>query len=116
MTLGLLDEVCPVSLELLGALYRADDETLGELLSDFPDKTRGRLAVYLYGRSHTHELGIRIAAGCDGSVLRRAAGIVGNVLYEQSRQTYARPSYGENRIASRSKVSLGGSRAVRSAV
>ena len=111
MTLGLLDEICPVPLDQLGALYRADDETRDELLSEIPEKARAKLAVYLYGRRHTHELGIRVAAGCDGSTLRRAAGLVGNALFEQSRQPYARPSHGETRAASRTKISLGGAKA-----
>lgn len=111
MTLSLTEEICPVSLELLGELYRADDERLADLLIDLSETTRAKLAVYLYGRSHTHELGLRVAAGCDGGVLRRAAGVVGNAIYEQSRLPYARPSHGENRPMVRNKISLGGARA-----
>lgn len=110
MTLSLTEEICPVSLELLGEMYRADAERLADLLAELSETTRAKLAVYLYGRSHTHELGLRIAAGCEGSTLRRAAGLVGNAIYEQSRQPYARPSHGENRPMARAKISLGGSR------
>ncbi len=111
MTLGLLDEICPVPLDLLGALYRADDETLEDLLNEIPERTRAQLAVYLYGRSHTHALGIRVAARCDGATLRRAAGLVGNALYEQSRQSHARPAEGGSRLSSRTRITLGGNKA-----
>ena len=110
MTLGLLDEACPVSLETLGALYRADEEQLAEMLAGLPETTRAQLAVYLYGRSHTHELGIRIAAGCEVSTLRRAAGLIGNVLYEQSRKGYVAPIYGGYRSVAKAKISLGGAK------
>lgn len=80
MTLGLTEDVCPVSLEALGRLYRADPDAIAGLVAAIPEATRARLAVYLYGRSHTHELGLRVAATCEGSTLRRAAGLIGNLV------------------------------------
>ena len=100
---------CPVATEVLGRLIASEAETLPSLLEGIPETTRARLAVYLYGRSHTHELGIRIAATCDGAVLRRAAGLVGNTLYDLSRRPYAAPSYGNHRSQG-SRISLGGPR------
>ena len=65
-----------------------------DLLDGIPEATRARLAVWLYGRSHTHEIGVRVAATCDGATLRRTAGLVGNVLYDLSRRPYAAPNHG----------------------
>ncbi|WP_375463670.1 hypothetical protein [uncultured Methylobacterium sp.] len=100
---------CPISPEALGRIARADSETLTVLVDGIPEATRARLAVYLYGRSHTHELGVRIAATCEGSTLRRAAGLVGNTLYDLSRRPYAPPSYGSHRTQT-GRISLGGPR------
>ncbi|GEO99528.1 hypothetical protein GCM10007887_24050 [Methylobacterium haplocladii] len=109
MTTILNEDMCPVPLELLGALYRADPEQLDEILDGIAEPTRARLAVYLYGRSHTHGLGLKVAAGCEGSTLRRACGLIGNVLFEQSRRNPVMQSFG-SRILPSKRVSLGGSR------
>lgn len=101
---------CPVPAEALGRLARADPETVAELVAGIPEATRARLAVYLYGRSHTHELGIRIAATCEGTTLRRAAGLVGNLLHDLSRRPYAAPAYGAPRTSGAARISLGGPR------
>jgi hypothetical protein len=103
---------CPVSLDMLSRLYRAGPEALSEQLGGIPEATRARLAVYLYGRSHTRQLGVQIAATCEGASLRRAAGFVGNALHDLSRQnpvvwSEAIPSTGGKRT-----ISLAGSRAV----
>lgn len=101
---------CPVPLEALGRLTRAAPDAVADLVAGIPEATRARLAVYLYGRSHTHELGIRIAATCEGQTLRRAAGLVGNALYDLSRRPYAAPAYGAPRASGASRISLGGPR------
>ncbi len=49
-----------------------------------------------------------MAASCDGATLRRAAGIVGNALYDLSRRPYAAPSHG-TRSGGAGRISLGGS-------
>ena len=100
---------CPLPPDALGKISRADPETVSAMVREIPEATRARLAVYLYGRSHTHELGIRIAATCDGATLRRAAGIVGNTLYDLSRRPYTPPSYGSPRTQG-VRISLGGPR------
>lgn len=51
------DNHCPVPLKTLGTLYRADGFVVAELLDTIQEETRACLAVYLYGRSHTHALG-----------------------------------------------------------
>jgi hypothetical protein len=101
---------CPVPIDTLSRLYRADPETLSDQLEGIPEATRARLAVYLYGRSHTRQLGVQIATTCEGSSLRRVAGFAGNALHDLSRQNPsawvdAIPSAGGKR-----GVSLAGSR------
>jgi len=102
-------ESCPVSLEMLGRIYRADADELAILISGIPERTRARFAVYLYGRSHTHELGLKVGAACTKVALRQAEGPLGDAIYDQSRRCYARPTHGETRPAFARKVSLAGS-------
>ena len=97
---------CPVPPETVGRLIQSDPAGAQYLLDGIPEATRARLAVWLYGRSHTHEIGIRVAATCEGATLRRTAGLVGNVLYDLSRRPYAAPSHG-TRSGSASRISLG---------
>lgn len=103
------DAGCPISEDALGRIYRADGEVLDDLLAGIPDTTRARLAAYLYGRSHTHELGVRVAATCDAATMKRTSGPLGEAIHAQSRQQYARPTYGEERRLSPKRVSLAGS-------
>lgn len=77
---------CPVPIDMLSRLYRAEPEALADQLGGIPEATRARLAVYLYGRSHTRQLGVQIATTCEGASLRRVAGFVGNALHDLSRQ------------------------------
>ncbi|GEP06643.1 hypothetical protein [Methylobacterium oxalidis] len=103
-----LDTGCPVPLDLLGRIYRADLEMVPDLIGTLPERTRAQLAVFLYGRSHTFTLGVRIAATCDGSVLRRVAGLIGNALYDLSRQQGTVLASGSARSVTSKQISLGG--------
>lgn len=103
------DAGCPVSEDTLGRLYRAEGEVLDHLLTGIPETTRARLAAYLYGRSHTQELGVRVAATCEAATMRRTSGALGEAIHAQSRQGYTRPTYGEERRSSSKRVSLAGS-------
>lgn len=103
-------EGCPVSLDMLGRIYRADADKLLILVAAIPERIRARLAAYLYGRSHTHELGLKVGAACTRAALTQAEGPLGEAIYAQSRQSYARPTHGETRLAFVKKVSLAGSR------
>lgn len=100
---------CPVPIDTLNQLYRAEPEALSDQLGGIPEATRARLAIYLYGRSHTRRLGVQIAATCEGSSLRRAAGFVGNALYDLSRQNPATWSEAAPSNGARRGVSLAGS-------
>ncbi len=98
---------CPIPLDLLAHLTRAGVEAVPQLLNAVPEATRAQLAAWLYGRSHTHEIGVRVAGTCGRTSLDRTAGALGRVLYDLSRQTYAAPSHGTIRSNGR-RVSLGG--------
>lgn len=100
---------CPVSLDVLGTLYRGDAEAVETLLSDIPSATRARLATYLYGKSHLHALGLRVASACTETDLVRVAGTAGAVLFAQSRSAPRAP---ETRYPGHRRISLAGSRSV----
>ncbi|TNC14857.1 hypothetical protein FF100_04565 [Methylobacterium terricola] len=100
---------CPVSLDVLGTLYRGDAEAVETVLADIPSRTRARLAAYLYGKSHLHALGLRVASACSETDLVRVAGTAGAVLFAQSR-TAPRPA--EARHPGQRRISLAGSRSV----
>jgi hypothetical protein len=105
-----LADDCPVPLDLFSRLTRANTDTLPSLLEDVSETKRARLAVWLYGRSHTHEIGVRIAATCEGATLRREAGLVGDKLHDLSKVPYVVPTYGIDRPStSRCRISLSGS-------
>ena len=102
-------EACPVSLDLLGRVYRVDADKMLLLIADVPENIRARLAAYLYGRSHTHELGLQVGATCTMAALSGAEGPLGEAIYAQSRQTYARPDHGKARSPFKRRISLSGS-------
>ena len=106
------EDGCPVPAETLGRLYRADAETLPHLVANIPQRTRAQLAVFLYGRTHTRELSVRVAATCEAALLMQTAGTLGEVIYAQSRDGYMQPTYGEDR-PSKGAISLAGSRKAR---
>ena len=79
----------------------------------FLSAPRAQLAVFLYGRTHTRELGVRVAATCEAALLMQTAGTLGEVIYAQSRDGYMQPTYGEDRRPSKGAISLAGSRKAR---
>jgi hypothetical protein len=104
------EDGCPVSPEMLGRIYRAEAATLPSLVAAIPERTRARLAVFLFGRMHTRELGVRVAATCEAALLMQIAGALGEAIYSQSRLGYAQNTYGEDRRPLRGAISLAGSR------
>ncbi|GEP04749.1 hypothetical protein [Methylobacterium oxalidis] len=112
------DPNCPVSLDLLGEVYRADDYDLPEILARIPPLTRAKLAAYLYGKSHMHQLGLTVARACERDDLVRAAGEIGSVIHGQAHLKPARPAPSEPaarpgaaKPGAPRKISLGGSAA-----
>ena len=98
MTLGLTEDACPVPLETVGSLYRAERDAFPDLVETIPEATRARLAIYLYSHSHTRELGLRVAATCAVIALKYAAGPLGEAIYMLARQRYGQPEYGALRL------------------
>jgi hypothetical protein len=104
----------PVSLEILGELYKADEYDLKELLAAFPEEKRMQLALFCYGKAHLRDLALKIAASCDPARLAEVAGTIGEVLAAQSRA--GKLSFGdeaptpEPKQKPKAKISLGGSR------
>lgn len=106
------DPACPVSLDLLGEVYRADEYDLPGILAAMPATTRARLAVYLYGKSHMHQLGLRVARACERDDLVRVAGEIGSVVHGQAQMKAPRPTVATPAApAPAKKISLGGSMA-----
>jgi hypothetical protein len=82
----LADDVCPISDDLLGELYRANDLFVPGFVSTLPPDVRASLALFCYRRSHLHSMGLGIAASCDEDNLVRAGGSVGAFLFVSSRE------------------------------
>jgi hypothetical protein len=82
-----MEEICPVSDQLLANLYRANKFNLRELIAAVVPDVRASLAMFCYRRSHFHDLGLSIAASCDEDDLVRSCGGAGGVLFARSRET-----------------------------
>ena len=74
ITARAFEDGCLVPAETLGRLYRADAGTVPSLVAGIPQRTRARLAVFLYGRMHTRSLGVRLAATCEAALLMHSDG------------------------------------------
>jgi len=84
------EEACPVSEELLGALYRSSPHGLSELVQSVGAETRALLAMYCYRRAHLQTVGLAIAATCE-EVDLAWLGTAGAFLFSQSRQVPHKP-------------------------
>ena len=62
-----------------------------EFTRPLPEAQRARLAAFCYKRTHLHGLGLKIASTCSCNALVDAAGTVGRVIYDQSRQGQQTP-------------------------
>jgi hypothetical protein len=79
-------EACPVGDDLLGELYRANENGLPALVESVSSDVRAMLALFCYRRSHLHSLAVSIASTCSERELTQFGGRVGSVLYAQSRE------------------------------
>lgn len=96
------NDFCPVQEDLLGAMYRASENGLPQLVESVSSDVRAMLALFCYRRSHLHSLAIAIAASCDERELIQLGGRVGSTLYALSHETaVSRPtaaaSYGSRK-------------------
>ena len=80
------NDFSPVREDLLGEMYRANDEGLPHLVKSVSSDVRAMLALFCYRRSHLHSLALRIATSCDERELIRLGGRVGSTLYRLSRE------------------------------
>jgi hypothetical protein len=80
-------EACPVGDDLLGELYRANENGLPALVESVSSDVRAMLALFCYRRSHLHSLALAIASTCSERELTQFGGRVGSVIYAQSRDS-----------------------------
>ena len=88
------NDFCPVRDELLGEMYRANENGLPQLVAGVSSEVRAMLALFCYRRSHLHSLALSIATSCSERELIQLGGRVGSTLYALSRApaTRAAPS------------------------
>ena len=89
------NDFCPVRDELLGQMYRANENGLPQLVETVSSDVRAMLALFCYRRSHLYALALSIAATCSERELIQFGGRVGSTLYALSREaptTRAAPS------------------------
>ncbi|MGU3469202.1 hypothetical protein ACLBXO_30625 [Methylobacterium sp. C33D] len=76
----------PVPIELISALFRADDAERDRLLAPMPAYGRARIAAYCAEHARLEALGLKVARTCDEATLVRAAGeTVGADLFARAR-------------------------------
>jgi hypothetical protein len=81
------NDFCPVKDDLLGAMYRASEHGLPQLVASVAPDVRAMLALFCYRRSHLHTLALSIAASCTERDLIALGGRVGSTLFALSRET-----------------------------
>jgi hypothetical protein len=87
------NDFCPVREDLLGEMYRANENGLAQLVESVSSDVRAMLALFCYRRSHLHALALTIAASCDERDLVQFGGRVGSTLYALAREApVARPA------------------------
>ncbi len=80
------NDFCPVRDDLLGAMYRANENGLPQLVESVSADVRAMLALFCYKRSHLHSLALAIASTCSERELAQLGGRVGSTLYALSRE------------------------------
>src|SRR3954465_15054365 len=83
------NDFCPVRDDLLGAMYRANENGLPQLVESVSADVRAMLALFCYKRSHLHSLALAIAASCNERDLIQLGGRVGPPLSALSREAPA---------------------------
>src|SRR6201996_4827000 len=83
------NDFCPVREELLGEMYRANENGLALLVEPVSSDVRAMLALFCYRRSHLHTLALSIASSCTERELIHFGGRVGSTLYALSRESTA---------------------------
>jgi hypothetical protein len=81
------NDSCPVGDDLLGQMYRTNENGLPALVASVSSDVRAMLALYCYRRSHLHALGVAIATTCEERDLVQLGGRVGTTLFAISRES-----------------------------
>lgn len=97
---------CPVSDDLLGAMYRANENGLPHLVASVPSEVRAMLALFCYRRNHMHALAISIASSCSERELIEHGGRVGSTLYALAREAPSVRSVSVSAYSSRKAITL----------
>ena len=91
--------------DFVGWLYRADENSVLEVMSQLSPQERANVAVFCYQKAHLHHIGLAIAATCDPGALIQALGTVrGRILFAQSRE--GRPQIDRRPPGQRRKITL----------
>jgi hypothetical protein len=100
------NDFCPVRDELLGEMYRANENGLPQLVESVSSDVRAMLALFCYRRSHLHSLALAIAASCSERELTQLGGRVGSTLYTLSRETPAARAAPSSSYGNRKPITL----------
>jgi hypothetical protein len=100
------NDFCPVRDELLGEMYRANENGLPQLVESVSSDVRAMLALFCYRRSHLHSLALSIAANCSERELIQLGGRVGSTLYALSREAPGTRSVASSSYGNRKPITL----------
>jgi hypothetical protein len=100
------NDFCPVRDELLGEMYRANENGLPQLVESVSSEVRAMLALFCYRRSHLHSLALSIASSCSERELIQLGGRVGSTLYALSRETPGTRSTPSSSYGNRKPITL----------
>ena len=90
-----------ISEDVVGRLHRSNGRDVDQILADFSEDQRARLALFCYGRVHMREIGLAVAATCEAGSLIDAGGHAGHTLYLMARErpvATAKPMTGRYQI------------------
>jgi hypothetical protein len=100
------NDFCPVRDELLGEMYRANENGLPQLVASVSSDVRAMLALFCYRRSHLYTLALSIAASCSERELIQLGGRVGSTLYALSREASSARSAPSSSYGHRKPITL----------
>jgi hypothetical protein len=100
------NDFCPVRDELLGEMYRANENGLPQLVESVSSEVRAMLALFCYRRSHLHALALAIASSCTERELIQLGGRVGSTLYALSREIAGTRSAPSSAYGNRKPITL----------
>jgi hypothetical protein len=100
------NDFCPVRDELLGEMYRANENGLAQLVESVSSDVPAMLALFCYRRSHLHSLALSIATSCSERELIEFGGRVGSTLYALSREAPAARSGASSSYGGRKPITL----------